>query len=201
VPETTRSIDISPSKASKPKKMPSYLRNGRYSDRKSPSYKALRNDRNRSRSRTPDHTTNLSTNVSDSNIMNTTQYRQEKKSDDQRFAKMDDGTIANPNLLKSASPTPQKPKRNQFENIQIDHRSLIEGSQIPEQPASGYTTEAESVEKTQIIEDVFLPDLFNGEYVRISQNLKIFNFFRKLQILRIQLDISPITRQRTLELR
>lgn len=55
-----------------------------------------------------------------------------------------------------------------FNNIHINNRRLVEGSVIPEESASGYTTGAESVEKTQIFEDVFLPDLVSGEYVRLN---------------------------------
>jgi hypothetical protein len=35
-----------------------------------------------------------------------------------------------------------------FNDINIDPRNIIEGSIIPEGPVSGYTTGAESVEKT-----------------------------------------------------
>lgn len=54
-----------------------------------------------------------------------------------------------------------------FKDISIDPRSLVEGSQIPEMPGSGYTTEAQSVEKISMADEVFYPMIEKGEYVSL----------------------------------
>jgi len=53
-----------------------------------------------------------------------------------------------------------------FKDIQIDPKSIVEGSQIPEMPGSGYTTEAQSVEKISMQDEEFYPMIDKGEYVR-----------------------------------
>lgn len=115
-PETTKSIEISPSKKSmteKKRKMPSYLKTGRYSERKSPPFGTRSNLRP-----TPENTSyfNLSTKASrlgdshiqdtmhtkgshldSSNIQDTKYLVQEKKGVHDRYEQFNNSSVENPN--------------------------------------------------------------------------------------------------------
>ena len=173
VPETTKIIEISPTKKAETaqKRQPSYLATGRYSEHKSPAFNA---NRNRSRSITPYSALNVSTAISDnSNIQDTRQIRVKTVDEDARYDQFQKSSIINPNLMMmTQSSSVISPKRTSSQRP-IDPHNLHEGDQINEEYVSGCTTQAVSVEKSMITEDIFLPELEAGEYVVFS----IFSIF------------------------